>query len=82
MQARVSPVAKDLIARLLCDAEHRIGSHGGAAEIKVRPCSSCSSGGGHAVWRASGLTGGQPGCRAAFGGASLHAAAGHNDVVR
>lgn len=38
LQAKVSPVAKDLISRLLCDAEHRIGSHGGAAEIKVPIC--------------------------------------------
>ena len=45
----MAPVAKDLISRLLCDAEHRIGSHGGAAEIKVRPGTSCSPGGGRAV---------------------------------
>lgn len=31
---RLSPEAKDLICRLLCDVDHRIGS-GGADQIKV-----------------------------------------------
>lgn len=31
----VPPLARDLICRLLCDVEQRLGSHGGAAEIKV-----------------------------------------------
>ncbi|XP_039165007.1 serine/threonine-protein kinase tricornered [Eucalyptus grandis] len=34
--ARLSPAAKDLICRLLCDAEHRLGS-GGAEQIKAHP---------------------------------------------
>ena len=57
----MAPVAKDLISRLLCDAEHRIGSHGGAAEIKVRPGTSCSPGAGP-VW----LLGSVFGCIAAW----------------
>lgn len=38
--ARLSPAAKDLICRLLCDAEHRLGS-GGAEQIKAHPWFSC-----------------------------------------
>ncbi|XP_020690310.1 serine/threonine-protein kinase tricorner isoform X2 [Dendrobium catenatum] len=34
--ARISPEAKDLISRLLCDVEHRIGSRG-ADQIKAHP---------------------------------------------
>jgi hypothetical protein len=34
-EARLSPEAKDLIHRLLCDVEHRLGSRG-ANEIKAR----------------------------------------------
>ncbi|KAK4422203.1 Serine/threonine-protein kinase [Sesamum alatum] len=33
---KLSPEAKDLICRLLCDVEHRLGTRG-AAEIKVHP---------------------------------------------
>lgn len=33
--SRLSPEAKDLIFRLLCDVEHRLGT-GGANQIKVR----------------------------------------------
>jgi len=33
----VSPEARDLIERLLCDVEHRLGTLGGAAEIKQHP---------------------------------------------
>jgi len=34
--ARLTPEARDLICRLLCDSEHRLGSHGaGAEQIKV-----------------------------------------------
>lgn len=33
--ARLSPEAKDLICRLLCDVDHRLGT-GGAHQIKVR----------------------------------------------
>lgn len=33
--AKISPDAKDLICRLLCDVEHRLGS-GGADQIKAR----------------------------------------------
>eukprot|EP01025_Chloroclados_australasicus_P069551 TRINITY_DN9833_c0_g1_i2.p2 TRINITY_DN9833_c0_g1~~TRINITY_DN9833_c0_g1_i2.p2 ORF type:complete len:209 (-),score=30.40 TRINITY_DN9833_c0_g1_i2:233-775(-) len=33
----VSPVAKDLVCRLLCDVEHRLGTRGGADEIKAHP---------------------------------------------
>ena len=36
---RLPPAARDLIERLLCDVEDRLGTAGGAAEIKVRhPC--------------------------------------------
>ena len=34
-QANLSPAARDLIQRLLCDADERLGSHSGATEIKV-----------------------------------------------
>ena len=34
--ARLTPEARDLIYSLLCDSEHRLGSHGaGAEQIKV-----------------------------------------------
>ncbi len=33
-EVAVPPLAKDLICRLLCDVEHRLGTNG-AAEIKV-----------------------------------------------
>ncbi|KAL7133212.1 hypothetical protein ABFS83_12G125300 [Erythranthe nasuta] len=35
-EARLTPEAKDLICRLLCDVENRLGSHG-ADEIKAHP---------------------------------------------
>lgn len=35
-EARLSPEAKDLISRLLCDVQHRLGSHG-AEQIKAHP---------------------------------------------
>ncbi|XP_027177477.1 serine/threonine-protein kinase 38-like [Coffea eugenioides] len=35
-EARLSPEAKDLISRLLCDVEHRLGSRG-AEQIKAHP---------------------------------------------
>lgn len=34
----LSPLAKDLICSLLSDVDDRIGTHGGAAEIKVNTC--------------------------------------------
>ena len=34
--AKLPPAALDLMQRLLCDVEDRLGSHGGAEEIKVR----------------------------------------------
>lgn len=33
-EARLTPEAKDLICRLLCDVEHRLGTRG-AGQIKV-----------------------------------------------
>jgi hypothetical protein len=36
-EVAVPPLARDLICRLLCDVEQRLGSHGGAAEIRVSP---------------------------------------------
>ena len=33
-EAKLSPEAKDIISRLLCDVEHRLGTRG-VAEIKV-----------------------------------------------
>jgi len=35
-QVRLPPAARDLIERLLCDVDDRLGSAGGAAEIKAR----------------------------------------------
>ncbi|WZZ12931.1 hypothetical protein YC2023_106020 [Brassica napus] len=36
--ARLTPEARDLICSLLCDSEHRLGSHGaGAEQIKAHP---------------------------------------------
>ena len=35
-EPRLPAAALDLMRRLLCDVEDRLGSHGGAAEIKVR----------------------------------------------
>ena len=36
LQHNLDPTLKDLIESLLCDVEERLGSHGGAEEIKVR----------------------------------------------
>ena len=36
-QVRLPPAARDLIERLLCDVDDRLGTAGGAAEIKARP---------------------------------------------
>lgn len=35
-QVRLPPAAKDLIQRLLCDVDDRLGTAGGAAEVKAR----------------------------------------------
>ncbi|GIL95506.1 hypothetical protein Vretimale_1513 [Volvox reticuliferus] len=35
VEARLSPAARDLICRLMCDVDDRIGSRGGVEEIKV-----------------------------------------------
>ncbi len=35
-EARLSPAARDLICRLMCDVDDRIGTQGGVEEIKVR----------------------------------------------
>ena len=35
LQVLVPPLAQDLIQRLLCDVDDRLGTHGGAAEIMV-----------------------------------------------
>jgi hypothetical protein len=46
IQVPVDRMARELIERLLCDVEERLGSHGGAAEIKVGhflPCLKCVS---------------------------------------
>ncbi len=34
-EARLSPAARDLICRLMCDVDDRIGTRGGVEEIKV-----------------------------------------------
>ena len=36
-EAALTPAARDFIARLLCDVDNRLGSHGGAAQIKAHP---------------------------------------------
>lgn len=36
-EAALTPAARDFIARLLSDVEERLGSHGGAAEIRAHP---------------------------------------------
>lgn len=35
LQHTLHPMLKNLIESLLCDVEERLGSHGGAEEIKV-----------------------------------------------
>ena len=35
--SKLSPESKDLVQRLLCDVGERLGTHGGAAEIKAHP---------------------------------------------
>ena len=42
-EVAVPPLARDLICRLLCDVEQRLGSHGGAAEIRVSPATCISA---------------------------------------
>ncbi|EFJ43529.1 hypothetical protein VOLCADRAFT_65875 [Volvox carteri f. nagariensis] len=37
VEARLSPAARDLICRLMCDVEDRIGTRGGVEEIKSHP---------------------------------------------
>lgn len=37
VQHTIHPVVKNLIECLLCDVDERLGSHGGAEEIKVPP---------------------------------------------
>ncbi|GIL81946.1 hypothetical protein Vretimale_1513 [Volvox reticuliferus] len=37
VEARLSPAARDLICRLMCDVDDRIGSRGGVEEIKSHP---------------------------------------------
>lgn len=41
LQHNLDPTLKDLIESLLCDVEERLGSHGGAEEIKVPPPGFC-----------------------------------------
>lgn len=36
-EAALTPAARDFISRLLCDVDARLGSHGGAAEIRAHP---------------------------------------------
>lgn len=36
-EAALSPAARDFISRLLCDVEDRLGSHGGAAQLRAHP---------------------------------------------
>ena len=38
VQIKLPPVAKDFIQKLLCNVDDRLGSRGGASEVKVRPC--------------------------------------------
>ena len=37
VQIKLPPVAKDFIQKLLCNVDDRLGSHGGASEVKVCP---------------------------------------------
>lgn len=36
-EANLSPAAVDILKRLMCDAEHRLGSNSGVEEIKAHP---------------------------------------------
>ena len=36
-EAALTPAARDFISRLLCDVEERLGSHGGASELRGHP---------------------------------------------
>jgi hypothetical protein len=36
-EARLSPAARDLITRLMCDVDERLGTAGGVADIKAHP---------------------------------------------
>ncbi|PRW59736.1 serine threonine- kinase tricorner-like [Chlorella sorokiniana] len=36
-EAALTPAARDFISRLLCDVEERLGSHGGASELRAHP---------------------------------------------
>ena len=36
-EANLSPAATDILKRLMCDADHRLGSNGGVDEIKAHP---------------------------------------------
>lgn len=36
-EANLSPAATDILKRLMCDADNRLGSHGGVDEIKGHP---------------------------------------------
>ncbi|GFR39844.1 hypothetical protein Agub_g340 [Astrephomene gubernaculifera] len=40
-EARLSPAARDLICRLMCDVDDRIGTRGGVEEIKSHPFFAC-----------------------------------------
>ena len=43
LQHNIHPVVKSLIESLLCDVDERLGSHGGAEEIKVGCCDNSGS---------------------------------------
>ena len=38
VQIKLPPVAKDFIQKLLCNVDDRLGSRGGASEVKVCLC--------------------------------------------
>lgn len=56
-EARLSPAARDLICRLMCDVEERIGTRGGVEEIKVsmRAYQARTLRGGSSLWTLVGL---------------------------
>lgn len=62
-EVAVGAMARDLVCRLLCDVDDRIGTHGGAAEIKVRSATAaCAARAPRAFSAARACAAQAPGC--------------------